>query len=192
MNESKKIYLLDNYDSFTYNVEHGLIKNGAKVLVQRADECTISFIEQFNPDIIIISPGPGSPEESTKSLKIIDHFKSKIPIFGICLGMQCIITYFGGKVSSKAEPYHGKTSVIENNAYGIFSNTDRKLNVARYHSLSAVSIPNELVQDAQSEDGICMAVHHKEFKVSGVQFHPESFLTEFSDQMMENIINVNF
>lgn len=188
----KRVLLIDNYDSFTWNLYEYLCQEGAKVEVIRNDKITISEIEALNPDVIVISPGPGHPEtDSGISRDAIRHFKGIKPIFGICMGQQCIFSVFGGEVSYAGEIVHGKTSTIQHDAKGMFANVPQGIAVTRYHSLAGtqVSLPDELEVTAKTDTGIIMGVRHKKYIIEGVQFHPESILTEEGHLMMRNILN---
>ena len=186
------ILLIDNYDSFSYNLYQliGMIRPDIRVI--RNDEMTIAEIEALAPDHIIVSPGPGRPKEAGICEEVIDYFKGKIPIFGVCLGHQAICKAFGATVSYAKELMHGKTSVINADTDSvIFKGLDNKISVARYHSLAVVkeTLPDSLKITAETDDGEIMAVEHKEYPVYGLQFHTESILTKAGKRMMENFIN---
>ena len=186
------ILLVDNYDSFSYNLYQltGEIEPDIKVI--RNDEMTVKEIELLNPNLIIISPGPGRPENTGICIDIIKYFAGRIPILGVCLGHQAICKAFGATVSYAKELMHGKTSVINADTDSvIFKGLDNKISVARYHSLAAVkeTLPDCLKITAETDDGEIMAVEHKEYPVYGLQFHPESILTKDGKRMMENFIN---
>lgn len=183
------ILLIDNYDSFVYNLYQlaGSIRPDIKVV--RNDALTLQDIEQMQPDAIIISPGPGRPEDTGICLDAIRYFAGKIPIFGVCIGLQAICTAFGGAVSYAKELMHGKTSLTTAEPDSIlFQGIRQPFPVARYHSLSASrpDLPECLRITAETEDGEIMALEHKEFPVYGVQFHPESILTPDGRQILEN------
>ena len=189
------ILLVDNYDSFSYNLYQltGEIEPDIKVI--RNDEMTVKEIKLLNPDLIIISPGPGRPENAGICIDIIKYFAGRIPILGVCLGHQAICKAFGATVSYAKELMHGKTSVINADTDSvIFKGLDNKISVARYHSLAAVkeTLPDCLKITAETDDGEIMAVEHKEYPVYGLQFHPESILTKYGKRMMENFINSSF
>lgn len=186
------VILIDNYDSFTWNLYEYLCQEGAKVDVYRNDKITNEEIEQMNPDIIVISPGPGHPEtDSGISRDVIKHFAGKKPIFGICMGQQCIFSVFGGEVGYAGEIVHGKTSTISHDAKGMFKDVPQGIAVTRYHSLagSTSTLPDDLEVTAKTDSGIIMGVRHKKFIIEGVQFHPESILTEEGHRMMRNILS---
>ncbi|KAH3670259.1 hypothetical protein WICMUC_004912 [Wickerhamomyces mucosus] len=189
---TKRVILIDNYDSFTWNLYEYLSQEGAQVEVFRNDKINLEEIEKLNPDVIVISPGPGHPEtDSGISRDVINHFKGILPIFGICMGQQCIFSVFGGEVSYAGEIVHGKTSTISHDGKGMFNKVPQGIAVTRYHSLAGtqVSLPDELEITAQTDSGIIMGVRHKKFIIEGVQFHPESILTEEGHLMMRNILN---
>ena len=185
------ILLIDNYDSFTYNLYQfiGTFNNDIKVV--RNDKITIEEIEDLNPESIVISPGPKSPKEAGICLETIRHFAGKKPMLGICLGHQCIGEAFGATVSYAKELMHGKMSVVTvDNQCKLFEHTKHCTQVARYHSLIALkdTIPGCLQVTAVTEDGEIMAVRHKEYEIYGVQFHPESILTPEGKKMVESFL----
>ena len=184
------IVLLDNYDSFTYNLFQYMIDLGAEVNVLRNDEISIKEIQSLNPEKIVISPGPSNPENAGISEKLIKHMADKVPILGVCLGHQCIGSTFGAKVGYAGEIKHGKTSIITHDGKGIFKNIKNPLKVVRYHSLAIEeeTLPEELEVSARSDSGVIMGVRHKEYNVEGIQFHPESIFTEFGMEMIKNFL----
>ena len=187
------ILLIDNYDSFSYNLYQliGSINEDIKVI--RNDEMTISDIEALAPSHIIVSPGPGRPKDSGICEQVIDYFKGKIPIFGVCLGHQAICEVFGGVVGYAKKLMHGKMSVVDiDNTSTIFKGMPDKIEAARYHSLAADrdTLPDTLKVIAETEDGEVMAVEHRDYPVYGVQFHPESILTPNGRQILENFLNI--
>lgn len=189
----KKVVLVDNYDSFTWNIYEYLCQEGAEVEVFRNDKITVEGIEQLNPDVLLISPGPGHPRtDSGISRDCIRHFAGKIPVFGVCMGQQCMFEVFGGEVTFAGEIVHGKTTPIFHDNKGFFKNVPQGVAVTRYHSLAGTecSLPDELEVTARTEKGIIMGVRHKKYTVEGVQFHPESILTEEGHLMIKNILNV--
>lgn len=189
----KHVVMIDNYDSFTWNLYEYLCQAGAEVSVYRNDKITLSEIEALSPDLILISPGPGHPKtDAGISRDVIEYFKGKLPIFGVCMGQQCIYEVFGGDVEYAGEIVHGKTSTITHDNKGMFKNVPQGVAVTRYHSLagSAQSLPDVLEVTAQTENGIIMGVRHKEYTIEGVQFHPESILTEEGHLMVKNILSV--
>lgn len=182
--------IIDNYDSFVYNLARYFEELNEEIIVVRNDKITIDEIKNLNPDGIIISPGPKSPEDSGICLDIIDNFKGSIPILGVCLGHQCIGHYFGAKITKGKEPVHGKVFSIKHNGEGLFSNLKSPINVTRYHSLivDKVNLPSTLEITSQTEDGVIMGIRHKEYLIEGVQFHPEAELTEYGHEMLKNFI----
>lgn len=187
------ILLIDNYDSFSYNLYQlvGTINPDIKVI--RNDEMTIKEIEELNPSKIIISPGPGKPQDAGICEDVILYFKGKIPILGVCLGHQAICEAFGGVVSYAKKLMHGKSSIVTlDTSSAIFKGMNEKEEVARYHSLSAYkeSLPECLRITAESDDGEIMAVEHKEAKIYGLQFHPESILTPNGMTMLKNFLEM--
>lgn len=183
-------FLLDNYDSFVYNLSAYFQELGQDILVKRSNEISLLDIEKMELEGIIISPGPGRPSESPLSLQILDKFKGKIPILGVCLGHQAIGYYFGALVTKGIKPMHGKLSLITNDGEGLFEGLPSKIKVTRYHSL--VVHPEYLLTDfninAYSEDGAIMAISHTEYPIYGVQFHPEAVLTEYGHELLNNFI----
>lgn len=185
------ILLIDNYDSFSYNLYQliGSIRDDIKVI--RNDEMTVNEIEKLNPELIFLSPGPGKPSEAGICIETVKYFAGKIPILGVCLGHQAICEAFGGVVSYAKELMHGKTSIANLDTESrIFKGMDREIQVARYHSLAAIkeSLPDCLKIIAETDDGEIMAVEHKEYPVYGLQFHPESVLTPDGYKIMENFL----
>jgi anthranilate synthase component 2 len=185
-----KLLMVDNYDSFTYNIVQYFGELGADIEVFRNDEITIEGIAQRNPDRLVISPGPCSPAEAGISVAAIQHFAGKLPILGVCLGHQSIGAAFGGKIIRAQELMHGKTSVIQTQQVGVFRNLPEKFTVNRYHSLAIErsSCPVDLEVTAWTEDGEIMGVRHKHMNIEGVQFHPESILTEHGHAMLKNFL----
>jgi len=186
------ILLIDNYDSFVYNLYQYVGEYGKKVMVYRNDKITIEKIKKLNPEKIIISPGPGRPENSGISCEIIEKFSGKIPILGVCLGHQCIGYVFGGKIVGAKKLMHGKTSLIYHCGKNIYKGLKNPFIATRYHSLviEKKSIPPVLKVEAKSEDGEIMGVKHKKYKIYGVQFHPESILTENGKKLIKNFLNI--
>jgi len=187
------ILLIDNYDSFTYNIYQYLSIMNYSVNVKRNDEITIQEIEKLNPERIIISPGPSRPENAGISNRVIEHFKDKIPILGICLGNECIGYVFGAKIVKASKIYHGKTSEIIHDGKGIFKGIKNGFIAARYHSLviDKSTLPQELEISALSEDGDIMGVRHKKYNIEGLQFHPESIATEYGFELFKNFLENN-
>ena len=185
-----KLLMVDNYDSFTYNIVQYFGELGADVEVYRNDEITLEGIAARRPDRLVISPGPCSPAEAGISVAAIRHFAGKLPILGVCLGHQSVGAAFGGKIVRAQELMHGKTSVITTTQEGVFSNLPRQFTVNRYHSLAIerASCPAGLKVTAWTEDGEIMGVRHTELDIEGVQFHPESILTEHGHAMLKNFL----
>jgi anthranilate synthase component 2 len=182
--------MVDNYDSFTYNIVQYFGELGADIEVFRNDEITVEGIAQRNPDRLVISPGPCSPAEAGISVAAIQHFAGKLPILGVCLGHQSIGAAFGGKIIRAQELMHGKTSIIQTKQVGVFKNLPEKFTVNRYHSLAIErsTCPADLEVTAWTEDGEIMGVRHKHMAIEGVQFHPESILTEHGHAMLKNFL----
>ena len=188
-----KLLMIDNYDSFTYNIVQYFGELGADIEVFRNDEISLAGIAQRNPDRLVISPGPCSPAEAGMSVAAIQHFAGKLPILGVCLGHQSIAAAFGGKIIRAQELMHGKTSVIQTNQMGVFKNLPDKFTVNRYHSLAIErsTCPSDLQVTAWTEDGEIMGVRHKHMSIEGVQFHPESILTEHGHAMLKNFLEAS-
>ena len=185
-----KLWMVDNYDSFTYNIVQYFGELGADIEVFRNDEIDLEGIAQRKPDRLVISPGPCSPREAGISVAAIQHFAGKLPILGVCLGHQSIGAAFGGKIVRAQELMHGKTSVIQTTQQGVFRNLPEKFTVNRYHSLAIeqTSCPADLEITAWTDDGEIMGVRHKSLAIEGVQFHPESILTEHGHAMLKNFL----
>jgi anthranilate synthase component II len=185
-----KLLMIDNYDSFTYNLVQYFGELGADVEVHRNDEITVSDIEARRPDRLVVSPGPCSPAEAGISVAAIKHFAGKLPILGVCLGHQSVGAAFGGTIVRAQQLMHGKTSVITTTGEGVFAGLPKQFTVNRYHSLSIErdSCPHELAITAWTDDGEIMGVRHRELAIEGVQFHPESILTEHGHAMLRNFL----
>ncbi len=190
MSQTIKLLMIDNYDSFTYNIVQYFGELGAEVEVFRNDEITIEEIEAKNPDRLVISPGPCSPLQAGISVAAIQHFAGKLPILGVCLGHQAIGAAFGGNIIRAQELMHGKTSVITTTQQGVFAGLPKQFTVNRYHSLAIerLSCPDVLDVTAWTDDGEIMGVRHKNLPIQGVQFHPESILTEHGHAMLKNFL----
>ncbi|MDB2550510.1 aminodeoxychorismate/anthranilate synthase component II [Rickettsiales bacterium] len=187
------ILLIDNYDSFTYNLYHYMAKvTNENIEVIRNDKITIEEISKINPSSIILSPGPCSPNEAGICLDVIDNFKEKLPILGVCLGHQTIGQYFGGKII-KHKPMHGKISNIIHNNDGVFKNIPSPFKATRYHSLiiEKSTLPDCLEITATSDDGVIMGVKHQSLNIHGVQFHPESIASEYGHQLIDNFFKIS-
>ena len=186
-----KLLMVDNYDSFTYNIVQYFGELGAEVEVYRNDEITLEGIAARNPDRLVISPGPCSPAEAGISVAAIQHFAGQLPILGVCLGHQSIGAAFGGKIVRAQQLMHGKTSVITTTQQGVFANLPKQFTVNRYHSLAIehASCPDCLEITAWTDDGEIMGVRHKQLAIQGVQFHPESILTEHGHALLKNYLD---
>ena len=185
-----RILLLDNYDSFTYNLFQYLSELGASVEVHRNDEIEIDEIRELAPDKIVISPGPCTPAEAGISLPLVRELGVEIPILGVCLGHQAIGAAFGGRVIRAPEPVHGKLSPILHEGQGVFAGVPSPFEATRYHSLivERASLPSALEITAQTEDGLIMGLRHRDLPVEGIQFHPESYTTEHGKQLLRNFL----
>lgn len=185
-----RLLMVDNYDSFTYNIVQYFGELGAEVEVFRNDEITLEGIAARKPDRLVISPGPCSPAEAGISVAAIQHFAGKLPILGVCLGHQSIGAAFGGHIVRAGELMHGKTSVITTTQQGVFRDLPKQFTVNRYHSLSIErsTCPKELDITAWTDDGEIMGVRHQSLDIEGVQFHPESILTEHGHAMLKNFL----
>ena len=185
------LLMIDNYDSFTYNVVQYLGELGAEVKVVRNDELTVAEIAALNPERIVVSPGPCTPTEAGISLEAIRYFAGKLPILGVCLGHQAIGAAFGGKIIRAKALMHGKTSVITTTQQGVFAGLPERFTVNRYHSLAIEksSCPEVLDVTAWTDDGEIMGVRHRDLAIEGVQFHPESILTEHGHAMLKNFLD---
>lgn len=184
------ILMIDNYDSFTYNLIQYLSVLGETVVVKRNDAITLDEIRTMNPSIIVLSPGPCSPTEAGICLDVVDCFKGNIPILGICLGHQTIAQAFGGKVVKAIEPVHGKVHPIKHQNKGVFTQLNNPLNVTRYHSLvvEKESLPDCFEITAETDQGEIMGLKHKSYLIEGVQFHPEAILSEMGLELLENFL----
>ena len=187
------LLMIDNYDSFTYNLVQYFGELGEEIEVFRNDKISIPEIEKLNPEMLVISPGPGTPENAGVSLDMINHFKGKIPILGVCLGHQCIGEVFGGKIVSAPRLMHGKTSFIHHEGKDIFQGLSNPFEATRYHSLvvEKKSIPDCLEITAWTDQQEIMGLKHKNYLVIGVQFHPESILTKEGKQLLKNFLNLS-
>jgi len=185
------ILLIDNYDSFTWNLYQYFCELGAQVEVRRNDELTLADIETLAPQKIVISPGPCTPDESGVSLAVIMHYAGKLPILGVCLGHQAIAQAFGATIIRAAKVMHGKTSPITHSGTGVFSGLNNPLTVTRYHSLviDPPTLPDCFEVTAWSESDEIMGIRHKAWDLEGVQFHPESILSERGHQLLENFLS---
>ena len=187
-----RMLLIDNYDSFTYNLVQAFAALGAEVIVHRNDAITVDEARALSPTHLVISPGPGRPEDAGVSLEMIAAFFESIPVLGVCLGHQCLVTHFGGDIVRAERLMHGKTSMAKHDGKTIFEGLSQPFEVGRYHSLCAEqdSLPLTLELTAQTERGEVMGVRHKDLPLEGVQFHPESVLTPEGGQLMANFLRM--
>ena len=187
------ILLIDNYDSFTYNLYQYLCELGAEVEVVRNDKITLKEIEQKQPEKIVVSPGPRRPENAGISNDVIKHFGESIPILGVCLGHQCVGYSYGGSIVGAGEIMHGKTSLISHDGKGVFKGLPNPFEAIRYHSLAVYKddLPEELEVTAWTDNGLIMGVRHVNFPVEGIQFHPESIMTGVGKDLLNNFITMN-
>lgn len=184
------LLVIDNYDSFTYNLVQMFRHYPLEISVFRADKITVEEVEQRSPDYIVVSPGPKDPSAAGISIALILHLYKTIPIFGVCLGMQCINEAFGGRTVRAPLPMHGKTSLVEHSGKWVFQSVNQPTTVARYHSLAVEQIHTDLEITAKTSEGVVMGLSHKQYPLHGVQFHPESFLTEEGFTMIENFLRL--
>ncbi|SRR6056300_219551 len=194
MVKNKKILMIDNYDSFTYNLVHYIEEFGAKVSVVRNDEISINEVKKYKPDIIFISPGPCSPKEAGISVNLVKKLAGKIPIFGVCLGHQSIGYAFGSEIIKAKKLLHGKTSKIYHNGKGIYKSLPNPFDATRYHSLiiNKKTLPKDFEITSQTKDGIVMGILNKKLNIEGVQFHPESILTKQGKKLIKNILETKY
>jgi len=182
------LLVIDNYDSFTYNLVQHLGELGEQIEVRRNDEITVEEIQRLKPSRIVISPGPGTPNDAGVSMKVIESFAGKIPLLGVCLGHQSIGQVFGGRVVRAPQLCHGKSSLVQHDGKTIFAGLDQSFSAGRYHSLIVDDncLPSCLEVSARTSDGIIMGLRHREMKVEGVQFHPESIMTTEGKKLLAN------
>lgn len=183
-----KVLVVDNYDSFTFNLVQYFGELGADPVVIRNDVMSPEEGRELHPDRLVISPGPGRPEEAGFSVDYVQRLGTEIPTLGVCLGHQAICVAFGGKVERAPEPRHGKTSPITHDRRGIFHDLPNPFTATRYHSLATVDLPDDLEVAARSEDGVVQAIRHRELPITGVQFHPESVMTEVGKELLSNFL----
>ncbi|HJU47519.1 MAG TPA: aminodeoxychorismate/anthranilate synthase component II [Gaiellaceae bacterium] len=183
-----KVLMIDNYDSFTYNLVHLFEELGAEVVVRRNDAITAGEAEALGPDRLVISPGPGRPGDAGISLEVIRRLGPTTPTLGVCLGHQAIVEAFGGEVGQAKALLHGKSSVVEHDGKGVYAGLPKAVEAGRYHSLAAIRVPDELEVTARTSDGEVMGVRHRQHPVEGVQFHPESVLTPDGPAMARNFL----
>jgi anthranilate synthase/aminodeoxychorismate synthase-like glutamine amidotransferase len=182
------ILLIDNYDSFTYNLAHLFGELGADVVVRRNDEISPDEADDLSPTHLVVSPGPGRPEEAGATNEIVRRLSARVPTFGVCLGHQAAIQVFGGEIGPARELVHGKATPVEHDGRGIFAGLPSDLLVGRYHSLAALTVPDCFEVSATAPDGEVMAVRHRELPLDGVQFHPESVLTPHGIDIARNFL----
>lgn len=184
------LLLIDNYDSFTYNLYQYLSELGSEVTVHRNDQITLEEIEKLAPEKIVISPGPGNPDGAGISLEVIQHFGRELPLLGVCLGQQCVGQAFGGRVVHAGELLHGKSSAVYHTQQGVFRGLPSPFEAIRYHSLVVErgSLPDCLEITAQTENGLIMGLRHREYPIHGVQFHPESIRTVVGKDLLRNFL----
>jgi len=181
-----RVLVVDNYDSFVFNLVQYLAQLGADVVVRRNDEVTTAEVEQLQVDGILLSPGPGRPEDAGVCVELVEKFAGRTPILGVCLGHQAIAVAYGGKVDRAPELLHGKTSDVHHRGEGVLRGLPDPFTATRYHSLTAVDVPAPLLVTATTETGVVMALRHADLAVEGVQFHPESVLTQGGHQLLAN------
>jgi anthranilate synthase/aminodeoxychorismate synthase-like glutamine amidotransferase len=182
------ILLLDNYDSFTYNLAHLFQELGADVAVRRNDEITVDEAEDLSPSHLVVSPGPGRPEEAGVTPDVLRRLSVRVPTLGVCLGHQAIVQVYGGEVGQAQKLVHGKATMVDHDGRGIFDGLPSDFLAGRYHSLAATSVPDVFEVSATAADGEVMAVRHKELPIDGVQFHPESVLTPHGRDIARNFL----
>lgn len=186
-----RVLILDNYDSFTYNLAQYVGELGAEPIVHRNDAVTLDEARVIDPDRLIISPGPGRPEDAGQSIEFIRHLGAEIPTLGVCLGLQAAVVAFGGTIDLAPEPRHGKTSAITHDGKGVFKGLPSPFEATRYHSLAAVEdLPDALVATAHSDDGVLQGVRHTSLPIEAVQFHPESIMTEQGRPLLANFLGI--
>lgn len=186
------IFVLDNYDSFTYNLVQYMGELGAEMTIRRNDELSVDEVEALAPERILLSPGPCTPQDAGILIPLIQRFAGKVPILGVCLGHQAIGAAFGGDVVRAPQLMHGKTSAVDHDGKSIFAGIDSPMTCTRYHSLIVAeeTLPEELEISARSSDGIIMGLRHREYQVEGVQFHPESVLTQDGKRLIQNFLEL--
>jgi anthranilate synthase/aminodeoxychorismate synthase-like glutamine amidotransferase len=187
---SVRLLLIDNYDSFTYNLVQGLRMLGADVVVRRNDTLDVRGARALAPTHLVISPGPGAPREAGCSGELIGVFAGELPVLGVCLGHQCIVEVYGGRVGAATKLMHGKTSDIYHDTRGVYRALPLPFTAGRYHSLAAHAVPPDLEVSAHSDDGSVLGVRHRRYAVEGVQFHPESVLTPIGQRLLENFLAI--
>ena len=186
------ILLVDNYDSFTYNLYQYLSELGGEVRVVRNDQASVAEMEALAPERVVVSPGPCTPKEAGVSVELIQRLAGRVPILGVCLGHQCVGEAFGGVVAGAGEIMHGKSSRIEHDGKGVFSGLPNPFEAIRYHSLAITpeSVPECLEVTARSDSGVIMGVRHREYPIEGIQFHPESIMTSAGKDILRNFLEM--
>ena len=186
----RKVLVIDNFDSFVYVLVHYLGTLGAEPMVYRNDQIAPDGFAELCPDAVLISPGPGRPEDAGVANEVVKHFAPRCPVLGVCLGHQSIAQVFGGKIVRAGQVCHGKTSSIAHDGKGIFAGLDTPLEATRYHSLVAdpTTLPEDLIITATTDEGVIMGIRHREYPTEGLQFHPESVLTESGYDLLENFL----
>ena len=184
-----RVLVVDNYDSFTYNLVHLLEELGADVVVRLSDKISVGGARELDPDGLVVSPGPGRPFDAGRSLELVRELGPTIATLGVCLGHQAIVEAFGGEVAQARELVHGKASRVEHDGRGVFAGLEPEIEVGRYHSLAAVRVPDELVVTSRTADGEVMGVRHRTLPIEGVQFHPESVLTPEGPRMLRTFLD---
>jgi anthranilate synthase/aminodeoxychorismate synthase-like glutamine amidotransferase len=182
------LLMIDNYDSFTWNLVHLFEELGSEVVVHRNDAITVEEAEALAPDRLVISPGPGRPRDAGISVELIRRLGPRVPTLGVCLGHQAIVEAFGGEVGQAMALLHGKASRVRHDGEGVFAGLPEEIEAGRYHSLAATRVPDELVVTARTDDGEVMGVRHRAFAIEGVQFHPESVLTPEGPKIAESFL----
>ena len=183
-----RVLLIDNYDSFTYNLVHLLEELGAKVVVRRNDAVALDEAASLEPDRLVVSPGPGRPADAGVSVALIRELGPRVGTLGVCLGHQAVVEAFGGEVGAARALLHGKASLLRHDGRGVFAGLPEEIEVGRYHSLAATRVPGELEVSARTDDGEVMAVRHRSHPIEGVQFHPESVLTPHGRTLLANFL----
>lgn len=182
------VLILDHRDSFTWNLVHLFVECGARTTVLQSEDCTLEQLEATRPDLLVLSPGPGHPRDACLAQAAVRTFAGRIPVLGVCLGMQAIALAFGGVVEQAPAPVHGKLSHLNHDGSGLFRDLPTPLKVARYHSLAVTRLPDGFAAQARDADGVLMAMRHSTLPIVGVQFHPESFLTEAGRSMLASAL----
>ncbi len=185
-----RVLVVDNYDSFTYNLVQYIGELGAEPIVYRNDALTPSDASELNPTHLVISPGPGRPEDAGYSIEYLTTLGTEIPTLGVCLGLQAAVVAFGGRVGHAPQPRHGKTSPITHDGLGVFTGLANPFTATRYHSLAAISVPDVLIETAHSDDGVLQGVRHTSLPIRAVQFHPESIMTTQGKALLENFLKM--